>query len=494
MAQLRLLADAHPAPTHSPPPPPVGGGADFPAAAGVAAPTRAGTPNAGQVKSCTQCGATKTPQWREGPLGPKTLCNACGVKQFRAAKRSEKGTVARPDDAAKNQRKPPSAPGSAMKRKAADLQRAHKAPARYHEDDGYFGYEPSTSAGTAAAGGAAGLGKRPVRRAAARATARGYDYLAGGDWVEPEDGYYSGAGGAFSRDSYTESGVSHQASDSAEEVVFEPMQAYEADPMGPAGPAPGRVAPETQAAVDLLTLSLRDAEQFNSSVLHPRNTAAAAASSAAAAANAAAANVMPPAQLGHPVLDRCAAGLLDFVLPEAIPSDKRYQAASLKGQLEAAFREVSAADAAVRAVARVLAEKQDASRDARHRAQRTANMLTSYLLTLDEQYELTRMATEQRHPQQQVHPVQHRQRHAQHPQQLAHTQQQLPAQAPQQQQPAQPLQQQQLATAAAALPLPAASIAQHAAASLPLPTSAQLAAQLLVHRTLQPPLGQHQQR
>jgi hypothetical protein len=30
------------------------------------------------VRSCLQCGATKTPQWREGPHGPKTLCNACG--------------------------------------------------------------------------------------------------------------------------------------------------------------------------------------------------------------------------------------------------------------------------------------------------------------------------------------------------------------------------------------------------------------------------------
>lgn len=32
------------------------------------------------VKKCTHCEVTKTPQWREGPLGPKTLCNACGVR------------------------------------------------------------------------------------------------------------------------------------------------------------------------------------------------------------------------------------------------------------------------------------------------------------------------------------------------------------------------------------------------------------------------------
>ncbi|XP_009618081.1 GATA transcription factor 1-like isoform X1 [Nicotiana tabacum] len=31
-------------------------------------------------RRCQHCGADKTPQWRAGPLGPKTLCNACGVR------------------------------------------------------------------------------------------------------------------------------------------------------------------------------------------------------------------------------------------------------------------------------------------------------------------------------------------------------------------------------------------------------------------------------
>ncbi|CAH8386661.1 unnamed protein product [Eruca vesicaria subsp. sativa] len=34
----------------------------------------------GIVWKCTHCETTKTPQWREGPNGPKTLCNACGVR------------------------------------------------------------------------------------------------------------------------------------------------------------------------------------------------------------------------------------------------------------------------------------------------------------------------------------------------------------------------------------------------------------------------------
>ncbi|GFQ02462.1 gata transcription factor 15 [Phtheirospermum japonicum] len=32
------------------------------------------------LKSCSDCRTTKTPLWRGGPAGPKSLCNACGIK------------------------------------------------------------------------------------------------------------------------------------------------------------------------------------------------------------------------------------------------------------------------------------------------------------------------------------------------------------------------------------------------------------------------------
>lgn len=31
-------------------------------------------------RKCQHCATDKTPQWRTGPMGPKTLCNACGVR------------------------------------------------------------------------------------------------------------------------------------------------------------------------------------------------------------------------------------------------------------------------------------------------------------------------------------------------------------------------------------------------------------------------------
>ncbi|KAL5715551.1 GATA-binding factor 2 [Ranunculus cassubicifolius] len=49
----------------------------------------------GQPRRCTRCLSQRTPQWRIGPLGPKTLRNACGLTfesgrllpEYRSAKR-----------------------------------------------------------------------------------------------------------------------------------------------------------------------------------------------------------------------------------------------------------------------------------------------------------------------------------------------------------------------------------------------------------------------
>ncbi|XP_020573978.1 putative GATA transcription factor 22 [Phalaenopsis equestris] len=36
------------------------------------------------IRVCSDCSTTKTPLWRSGPHGPKSLCNACGIRQRKA--------------------------------------------------------------------------------------------------------------------------------------------------------------------------------------------------------------------------------------------------------------------------------------------------------------------------------------------------------------------------------------------------------------------------
>jgi len=42
-------------------------------------------------RSCSNCGTTSTPEWRKGPEGPRTLCNACGLKLNKRVKNKSSG-------------------------------------------------------------------------------------------------------------------------------------------------------------------------------------------------------------------------------------------------------------------------------------------------------------------------------------------------------------------------------------------------------------------
>ncbi|EHS62874.1 uncharacterized protein PGTG_21247 [Puccinia graminis f. sp. tritici CRL 75-36-700-3] len=66
----------------------------------LGSPTTTGTPVASTanvahsdpaaVRSCTSCGAQNSPEWRKGPNGVKSLCNACGLRFSRAQARKSK--------------------------------------------------------------------------------------------------------------------------------------------------------------------------------------------------------------------------------------------------------------------------------------------------------------------------------------------------------------------------------------------------------------------
>ncbi|KAG4195057.1 hypothetical protein ERO13_A06G089500v2 [Gossypium hirsutum] len=53
-----------------------------------------GNGEANAIRVCSDCNTTTTPLWRSGPRGPKSLCNACGIRQRKARRAMEAATVA----------------------------------------------------------------------------------------------------------------------------------------------------------------------------------------------------------------------------------------------------------------------------------------------------------------------------------------------------------------------------------------------------------------
>ncbi|KAG2486915.1 hypothetical protein HYH03_014414 [Edaphochlamys debaryana] len=77
------------------------------------------------IRCCVECGATSTPQWREGPAGPKTLCNACGVRRQRLLRKQQAQSVGAS----------PTAPVAAVQaRRRTTPRRAAQAPPPLAED------------------------------------------------------------------------------------------------------------------------------------------------------------------------------------------------------------------------------------------------------------------------------------------------------------------------------------------------------------------------
>ncbi|KAI5823292.1 hypothetical protein K523DRAFT_255429 [Schizophyllum commune Tattone D] len=44
----------------------------------------------GEGQTCLCCDATTTPEWRRGPMGPRTLCNACGLVYAKMVKKRQR--------------------------------------------------------------------------------------------------------------------------------------------------------------------------------------------------------------------------------------------------------------------------------------------------------------------------------------------------------------------------------------------------------------------
>ncbi|KAL6610762.1 hypothetical protein ACP70R_040731 [Stipagrostis hirtigluma subsp. patula] len=51
-------------------------------------------------RRCANCDTTSTPLWRNGPRGPKSLCNACGIRYKKEERRAAAAVAPAPADSA----------------------------------------------------------------------------------------------------------------------------------------------------------------------------------------------------------------------------------------------------------------------------------------------------------------------------------------------------------------------------------------------------------
>ncbi|URD89781.1 hypothetical protein MUK42_28051 [Musa troglodytarum] len=79
----------------------------------------------GIIRICSDCNTTKTPLWRSGPRGPKSLCNACGIRQ-RKARRAMAAAAALNGGLI-----PATAPAKVRKEKKLDIDRTLPFKKRY---------------------------------------------------------------------------------------------------------------------------------------------------------------------------------------------------------------------------------------------------------------------------------------------------------------------------------------------------------------------------
>ncbi|XP_030526347.2 GATA transcription factor 12-like [Rhodamnia argentea] len=85
-------------------------------------------------RRCLHCASEKTPQWRTGPMGPKTLCNACGVRYKSGRLVPEYRPAASPTFV--------STKHSNSHRKVVELRRQKEVHRAHHQQQQYFGQGP----------------------------------------------------------------------------------------------------------------------------------------------------------------------------------------------------------------------------------------------------------------------------------------------------------------------------------------------------------------
>uniref|UniRef100_A0A061RNS3 GATA-type domain-containing protein n=1 Tax=Tetraselmis sp. GSL018 TaxID=582737 RepID=A0A061RNS3_9CHLO len=211
----------------------------------------------GGLKACSQCGTTRTPQWREGPNGPKTLCNACGVKRVRSLRSNKEGGVRRKAagkaQAARRAELPPGA--------SPELATGRKACPRGDPDAAVAASPPE---------------KRQRRAAAVKAASRALEFATTGHWPDDEEGCtvpmtVLARGASPPGEGRSES---HNSSEHTAEVdVWGSCCSAREDLMAFHQPLANHVGEPSSAAIGLLAMSMPEEEvRAVSRLRHPEDT------------------------------------------------------------------------------------------------------------------------------------------------------------------------------------------------------------------------------
>lgn len=330
----------------------------------------------GGPKACTGCHTTRTPQWREGPSGPKTLCNACGVRRVRR----NKGRGPHNESTVVASHAPSLSEPWSCATSAGDEQPC-EPPSR--QDDAAKAIEPSP------------LGRRPQRKAAVKAASRTSESATAGNWYQGQSGPLLSPDGrvlhsAPPSPAATSSDNSLGGSDSAEEVAWAPAADVVTD-------VKADKRQDMSAAIDLLILNYKDTNcgmsPTDSAVLqqssatspvlrvHPSTTSrTTSAASFAHTGNVAASSSRPLARFtflrANSVLSPTE--LEAEHLLRKCP-DRFAQYEEMQSLAEASWRQSAASEAAIVAVAEFLAQKQAAAIKARHTARSITQELHAFL-------------------------------------------------------------------------------------------------------------------
>ena len=320
------------------------------------------------AKCCTKCGATKTPQWREGPFGPKTLCNACGVKRTRKLRAEQDGTKRRKVSSSSNT-------------KVSKSRQTYSSESLGVWDEAYEARVFNSPSSV----------RRPLRRAAEEAAMKTSRYARTGEWAAAAaavTGSTATIGSSMqippsfpspvapphlAASSPASSDLSLDASDCPEEISWTPLAAEAAAKSGLSG-----LPFDCYAAVNLMTMSRQSSQEADASAI-PSLAGSPSQSLTKEDMEATLAKMDSP-DGGKFTYDDLTS------LYKTVPRAKVAELVRLNQELDASMNEAQAANAAVAAVAAVLAAKQASALRSREQVVGAAKRLRRFMQELDAQF------------------------------------------------------------------------------------------------------------